>query len=67
MLEQERLMVPLQRELEQLRANTYSEGQFSETFRRMEDEKKELKSAIEMLEVKIHAYMDELTVSGVSL
>lgn len=63
MINQDRLMIPLRRELEQLRTQTYSEGKFAESFRRMEEEKKELKQSIETLEAKNHALVDDFTVS----
>ena len=63
MIDQDRLMVPLQRELEQLRTRTYGEGKFAETFRTMELEKNEMKVEIETLKTKNDVLIDDFTVS----
>ena len=56
-------IVPLRRELEQLRTQTYGEGKFAETFRRIEEEKKDMKQKIEDLEAKYDLLRDDFTVS----
>ena len=53
--------------MEQLRAKTYSEGQYAETFRRMEEENKEMKLLIDTLEAKNIGLLGDLTVSDESI
>ncbi len=57
-------MVPLKRELEQLRTKTYSESQFAETYRVIEREKNEMQVRIEALEAKTSALLDDFMVSA---
>lgn len=59
-------MIPLRRELEQLRSQKYSEGQFSETYRRMDAERKTLRQELEDVREKYGSLLDEFAVSFVA-
>ena len=77
-VEQERLVIPLKRELELLRTQKFSEGQFGETYRRMDAERKQLREEIQKLSeekdglrkdldtltVQYHTMVDDYTVSN---
>ena len=67
-------MAPLRRELEQLRTQSYAEGNFAVTFRRMEEEKKEMQQILDLLRkeydtllAKNEALLDDFTVSLLSV
>ena len=63
----ERVMVPMQRELEQLRSQKMGESQYAESFKRIESEKRELQQKIAELERKNDNLMDSLTVNHFTL
>lgn len=56
------MLTPLQRELELLRSQTYGEGQFAVTFRRMEGEKKEMAQKQEGMQKKMEELSQEIDV-----
>ena len=63
-MEQERLMIILKRELDQLRSQTFGDGQHSDTFRRMEAEGREARNELEILRGKYDGIMDGFTVKS---
>ena len=63
----ERVMVPMRRELEQLRSQKMGESQYAESFKRIESEKRELQQKIAELERKNDNLMDSLTVNHLIL
>ena len=61
-MEQDRLMIPLKRELDQLRSQAFGDGQHSDTFRRMERELQETRNEVETWRKKYHSTMDGFVV-----
>ena len=59
----ERVMILLRREVEQLRSQRMNETQMSETFRKMEMEKRDLEGQTKELEHKYGELVDSYTVS----
>ena len=60
----ERVMVPMQCKLEQLRSQRMGESQYAETFKRMESEKRELEQKVTELERMKRALLESLAVSS---
>ena len=61
-MEHDRLMMPLKHELDQLRSQTFGDGQHSDTFRRMEKELQETRNEAETWKEKYHFIVDRFTV-----
>jgi SMC interacting uncharacterized protein involved in chromosome segregation len=66
MMDMERVIKPLQRELDQLRSQTFASGQHSNAFRRMEEERRELKHELEILQKKYDGVTDGFMVNEIS-
>jgi hypothetical protein len=58
-------MIPLQRELDQLRSQTFAGGQHSATFRKMEEEMRELRYELEALQKKHDNVFDGFMVNEI--
>lgn len=56
------LLIPLRRELEQLRSQKFIEGQFGEIYQRMDAERKELRKELGALETKYITMLDDYAV-----
>ncbi len=62
-MELDRVMVPLKREVEQLRSQRMNETQISEVFRKVEREKKDLENQLAELSSKHQEILDSYLVS----
>ncbi len=62
-MDQEVLLLPLKRELEQLRSQAFGGRQLEDSFRRMDAEKKELSEKLETMNKRYDHLVDEFTVN----